>query len=57
MHTIKAGSLVIYDSRDKNRYPVSKSALGEELNTAGTLSFTIYPGHPNYDNLRKCRHL
>jgi len=53
MYLIKAGEYVIYDSRDKNTYPVIKPSIHEALNEAGTLTFTILPGHPHYDKIKK----
>lgn len=50
-----AGSLTIYDSSDKNTYPVSKPSFEEGLNEAGTLTFTIFPGHPNYNSITRMR--
>ena len=53
MYLIKAGSLVVYDSTDLNTYPVLSPSLEEELNGAGTLTFTLLPGHPNIDALKE----
>lgn len=53
MYLIKAGNLTIYDSRDKNTYPVIKPSINESLNEAGTLTFTLLPGHPYYDQMKK----
>ena len=55
MYKIMAGSLTIYDSSDKNTYPVSKPSFEEGLNEAGTLTFTIFPGHPNYNSITRMR--
>ena len=53
MYLIKSGEYTIYDSRDKNTYPVLKPNLKDGLNEAGTLSFTIFREHPHYDKMRK----
>lgn len=53
MYLIKSGENVIYDSRDKDTYPVIKPSLEEGLNEAGTLTFTVLPGHPHYDKIKK----
>ena len=53
MYLIKAGSLVVYDSTDLNTYPVLSPSLEEELNGAGTLTFTLLPGHPNINALKE----
>ena len=55
MYKIMAGSLTIYDSSDKNTYPVSKPSFEEGLNEAGTLTFTIFPDHPNYNSITRMR--
>lgn len=53
MYLIKSGENIIYDSRDKDTYPVIKPSLEEGLNEAGTLTFTVLPGHPHYDKIKK----
>ena len=53
MYQIKAGSKIIYDSRNLNDYPVIKPVLSEELNSAGTLEFVLLPGHPYYEDMQK----
>lgn len=53
MYLIKSGEKVIYDSRDKNTYPVIKPSYNEGLNEAGTLTFTLLPGHPYYNDMKK----
>lgn len=53
MYLIKSGNMVIYDSTDKDTYPVLSPTLEEELNGAGSLSFTVLPGHPYYDQMKE----
>lgn len=53
MYLIKAGERIIYDSTDKNTYPVLSPQFDDELNGAGTMSFTVIPGHPYYDNMKE----
>lgn len=52
MYLIKAGERIIYDSTDKNTYPVISPQLEDELNGAGSLSFTVLPGHPYYNDMK-----
>ena len=52
-YRIMANGNTIYDTQDKNTYPVVKPQLHQELNNAGTLSFTVIPGHPYYNNITK----
>lgn len=53
MYLIKSGEKIIYDSRDKDTYPVIKPSYNEGLNEAGTLTFTLLPGHPYYNDMKK----
>lgn len=50
--TIWCDDKLIYDPR-LNDYKVVSAKLSQELSKADTLTFTIYPQHPNFDSLKK----
>lgn len=52
--TIWCGDDLIYDPR-LNDYKVVSAKLAQELNKADTLTFTVYPQHPNFDKIKKLK--
>ena len=52
MYQVYAGSTLLYDSSNKDTYPVTDISLKLAMNDAGSLDFTLIPGHPAYDTAR-----
>lgn len=55
MYTIKMGANVLYDSTNRDDYPLVSPKLHLELNSAGDLEFTVLPNHPLYNQIKKMR--
>lgn len=53
MYTILSGNRMIYDSRNKNYYPCTEPELNLEMGEAGSLSFTLLPGHPMRNSMKE----
>lgn len=54
MYQITCDGWTIYDPRYED-HVVTKAVLRRELNKADSLSFTIYPNHPNFSVLKKLK--
>lgn len=54
MYQITCDGYTIYDPRFPD-YVVGKAELRRELNKADSLTFTVYPNHPNFAALRKLK--
>lgn len=54
MYQITCDGYTIYDPRFPD-YVVGKAELLRELNKADSLTFTVYPNHPNFAALRKLK--
>lgn len=54
MYQITCDGWTIYDPRYED-HVVTKAVLCRELNKADSLSFTIYPNHPNFSVLKKLK--
>ena len=52
MYTIYLGSNLIYDTANKDSYPLSDENLKLKLSDSGSLEFKVYPGHPYYEELK-----
>lgn len=52
--TIWCDDDLIYDPRLKD-YKVTAAKLSQELNKADTLTFSIYPQHPNFNKIKKLK--
>lgn len=52
--TIWCDDDLIYDPRLKD-YKVTSAKLAQELNKADTLTFSIYPQHPNFNKIKKLK--
>ena len=52
MYTIRANGSLLYDPRVEE-LAVSKAALNQEDNVAGSFTFTIYPSHPLFNSIKK----
>lgn len=55
VYTIVADGQTVYDSRNESAYPVRAPNCDLGINDAGTLEFTVIPGHPFYTQLTKMR--
>ena len=56
MYQVYAGSTLLYDSSNKDTYPVTDISLKLAMNDAGSLDLTLIPGHPAYDTARQLIH-
>ncbi|MEA4965380.1 MAG: phage tail protein [Oscillospiraceae bacterium] len=54
MWTIYSDDNLIYDARLED-YRITDFSLDLELNKSGALKFTIYPDHPNFDQINKLK--
>ena len=55
IYTITANGETVYDSRNALAYPVRDPGCDLGINDAGTMEFTVIPGHPFYTQLTKMR--
>lgn len=55
IYTITANGETVYDSRNALAYPVRDPGCDLGINDAGTMEFTVIPGHPFYNQLTKMR--
>ena len=59
MWTIYADDNLILDTRlrgdEAKRYAAADIQIAQEVNKTGSLEFTVYPSHPNYDKIYKLR--
>ena len=53
MYKILTGDQVIYDSANKDDYPVTGPGLDPELSQAGSLEFTLLKGHPLLEQMQE----
>jgi hypothetical protein len=53
MYKILTGDQVIYDSANKDDYPVTGPGLDPELSQAGSLEFTLLQGHPLLEQMQE----
>ena len=56
MYKIYVGDTLVYDTTNKDMYPVGSPSLKLAINDAGSLDFTLYPGHPFYNNAKTAIH-
>lgn len=54
-YQISCDGLILHDVRLPNEYRVINPICKLELNTAGTLTFSITPNHPYYDRIQKLK--
>lgn len=52
MYRILIGNHVIYDTQNKDDYPVSSPTLNLAVKDAGSLEFTAHSDHPYYDEIK-----
>lgn len=44
---------MVYDTQNKDAYPVSQPSLNLSIKDAGSLDFTAFQGHPYYNEIKK----
>lgn len=52
MYRILVGNHVVYDTQNKDAYPVSSPGLHLAVKDAGSLDFTAHSDHPYYDEIK-----